>query len=678
MREDDRVSRVVKAMLRSGGDARPGTRRHPLRGGDVFVALVPLAIAAPFIRFTIKGVWDLPAGSLRFPRFASAQEPELCSCSDCTDNQRRTGESLDTGDPVQGSILVQQTAVRSRGFDATGSDATTEEIECNRWSGFGRAQGLESSLDGDTTFMMQNGVQVARMVPAKGSMGDASEVESVVTTDVLATEGGKMRLFGANASAANRSDLIEAAATDLRTVASHVETMATNSAAKGSGSAGVGKEDATVKLERSTEKQEIEKAKKISKGHVDADVAVSQIAHLPKVEISATTFLSLVETVRSRIRRLSIGSEGEVLMTSLLFIMIGILAAGAFTAYVIVHSQPSTPRETMGTGKDSGVLAFNRGEQLGRTSSGNLETTDGSPNRQAVSNRQQRDPSYAQHDRYQTLSVNRIPTATGVRVVDQFGIGHDVVDHRKDTMPYSSWEEAGALPAPKQSVVLESKRWVDGPAAATSSHLKHHLCEELVIPKKSECMLYIPPLKNNISAASVCVENVEGLMMFRAYLDNSRGLGSSATSSVQSTQLLLTDAVGSATFASCTPNVSDVQGDGETIGHVTSLTIRDHSGLVAGELYPTADGPGHYEVLMTGGWGLYVQGKENDTWRISDLKRRRLMAMLELPQFTSPRTGAPRKNERLVTIGHEVDVGLIILTVVSIDWFRVLQNKAGF
>eukprot|EP00927_Polykrikos_kofoidii_P027077 TRINITY_DN2395_c0_g1_i1.p1 TRINITY_DN2395_c0_g1~~TRINITY_DN2395_c0_g1_i1.p1 ORF type:complete len:676 (-),score=78.97 TRINITY_DN2395_c0_g1_i1:43-2070(-) len=674
MREDDRVSRVVKAMLRSGGDARPGTRRHPLRGGDVFVALVPLAIAAPFIRFTIKGVWDLPAGSLRFPRFASAQEPELCSCSDCTDNQRRTGESLDTGDPVQGSILVQQTAVRSRGFDATGSDATTEEIECNRWSGFGRAQGLESSLDGDTTFMMQNGVQVARMVPAKGSMGDASEVESVVTTDVLATEGGKMRLFGANASAANRSDLIEAAATDLRTVASHVETMATNSAAKGSGSAGVGKEDATVKLERSTEKQEIEKAKKISKGHVDADVAVSQIAHLPKVEISATTFLSLVETVRSSIKRSTVGSKGEIPMMLLLSIMVAILAAGAFTAHIIVNSQPPTQRETMETDKESGVLAFTRGEQLGRkpvaksSSSRYPETTDQSQKRADKLSREfSGDAFHAQHDHFHTSPVNRSPTATQATPVDRFSGGYDVVDHQRDTMSNSSsFGEAGTAP----------ERWLDGPAPGTSSHLEHHLCDELVIPKNSECNLYIPPLQDKISAGSVCIENVGGVMMFRANLDNSRGVGSSATSSVQSKQLVLTDAVGGATFASCTPNTSDVHRDGRKIGRVTSLNIRHYTDVIAGELYPTADGSGQYDVLMNGGWGLFVHAKSNETWRISDLKRRRLLAIVEFQHSTSPRTGPPRK-ERLVTIGPEVDAGLVILTVVGIDWLRILQNTTS-
>eukprot|EP00927_Polykrikos_kofoidii_P027078 TRINITY_DN2395_c0_g1_i2.p1 TRINITY_DN2395_c0_g1~~TRINITY_DN2395_c0_g1_i2.p1 ORF type:complete len:660 (-),score=76.16 TRINITY_DN2395_c0_g1_i2:43-2022(-) len=658
-------------MLRSAGDARPVARRSLLRMGNVFF---PLAIAAPLIRFTIKSVWDLPIGSSLFPRFPSSQEPERRSSSDCTDDRLICSELLDNLTPLQSSILMQHTAVRSIGFSAIESDQKTEATERNRTSGFGRARHLEGSLVGDAASRTQGAAQTAKTKQDKWSLGDDLPMESAAATDVLVADAVKIQKFSANASAGEKSDLIDAAATDLRTVASHVETMATNSAAKGSGSAGVGKEDATVKLERSTEKQEIEKAKKISKGHVDADVAVSQIAHLPKVEISATTFLSLVETVRSSIKRSTVGSKGEIPMMLLLSIMVAILAAGAFTAHIIVNSQPPTQRETMETDKESGVLAFTRGEQLGRkpvaksSSSRYPETTDQSQKRADKLSREfSGDAFHAQHDHFHTSPVNRSPTATQATPVDRFSGGYDVVDHQRDTMSNSSsFGEAGTAP----------ERWLDGPAPGTSSHLEHHLCDELVIPKNSECNLYIPPLQDKISAGSVCIENVGGVMMFRANLDNSRGVGSSATSSVQSKQLVLTDAVGGATFASCTPNTSDVHRDGRKIGRVTSLNIRHYTDVIAGELYPTADGSGQYDVLMNGGWGLFVHAKSNETWRISDLKRRRLLAIVEFQHSTSPRTGPPRK-ERLVTIGPEVDAGLVILTVVGIDWLRILQNTTS-
>eukprot|EP00927_Polykrikos_kofoidii_P027081 TRINITY_DN2395_c0_g1_i5.p1 TRINITY_DN2395_c0_g1~~TRINITY_DN2395_c0_g1_i5.p1 ORF type:complete len:656 (-),score=88.40 TRINITY_DN2395_c0_g1_i5:312-2279(-) len=652
-------------MLRSAGDARPVARRSLLRMGNVFF---PLAIAAPLIRFTIKSVWDLPIGSSLFPRFPSSQEPERRSSSDCTDDRLICSELLDNLTPLQSSILMQHTAVRSIGFSAIESDQKTEATERNRTSGFGRARHLEGSLVGDAASRTQGAAQTAKTKQDKWSLGDDLPMESAAATDVLVADAVKIQKFSANASAGEKSDLIDAAATDLRTVASQGETMAAYKAAKG-----VAKEGAMVTGEKSTERLEIEKVKQNTKGDVDTDVvAISQIADLPNFEVSSSSIVSLVDTLRGSIRR-SFGDSSSIPVIMLVLVIIVVFAVVWLSAHIIIHwgLEPGKDSATRASSHPAGMSAFNRGEQLGRPVVASAYSLPLPEHADRCYSREDRPLSERAEESLHTRHkqpVNRTRAATEATPPSRSSVAQRVVDHPRDATPNSSLGEGGTLPTPQQSFSASAVQF-DGPIAMTSSHLEYNLCEDLVIPKNSECVLYIPPLEQQISGSSVSVENIQGGVMFQACLDNSPGVGSNAASGVQATQLLLTDGGRSVTFASCSTL--------EEMDDVTSLSIRHASGSVAGKLRPTADGPEHFAVLMNAGWGLHIQAKSKTNMRISDLKRQRLLALVELPQGTTPMTGTPRRNARIVTIGPEVDAGLIILAVIGIDWLRSLQESKG-
>lgn len=189
----------------------------------------------------------------------------------------------------------------------------------------------------------------------------------------------------------------------------------------------------------------------------------------------------------------------------------------------------------------------------------------------------------------------------------------------------------------------------------------HYLNEELVVPEKSECVLMVPrlPTHASIAGAKVRIEDQRGTPVFYATL-----------SVEPQRKLTLSSATGNALFAYCCE--ADMSRVG---GNPKSLSMYHHTGALYGSLHllrRTAIGA-VYAVTTQSGWRLCCTcDQHNQAATIKEGEQGRLLAIIDPANDllgTSP--------TRLVTIGPDVDAGLIVLTALGVDWIIHSDTTAG-
>jgi hypothetical protein len=185
-----------------------------------------------------------------------------------------------------------------------------------------------------------------------------------------------------------------------------------------------------------------------------------------------------------------------------------------------------------------------------------------------------------------------------------------------------------------------------------------YLNEELVVPEKSECLLAVPWLAVNPAGhhVKVRVDDQRGTPVFLA-----------ALSSGLAPRLSLSSAIGDALFSyACS---ADSGASGRRAGSpINSLAFYHHSGAFYGNLSTqNRHGVGKcFTMLTQTGWGFCCLGdSEKGVVSIKEVDEHgRLLAIME-PKHDPP--------SRMVTIGPDVDAGLVVLTILGMDFLNCEQ-----
>eukprot|EP00927_Polykrikos_kofoidii_P071658 TRINITY_DN67911_c0_g1_i1.p1 TRINITY_DN67911_c0_g1~~TRINITY_DN67911_c0_g1_i1.p1 ORF type:complete len:463 (-),score=39.24 TRINITY_DN67911_c0_g1_i1:34-1422(-) len=186
------------------------------------------------------------------------------------------------------------------------------------------------------------------------------------------------------------------------------------------------------------------------------------------------------------------------------------------------------------------------------------------------------------------------------------------------------------------------------------------LCEELVVPQNSECLLIVPRLNfsNDSQPVSVIVDDVRGMPVFRATLSpiTRSSLGSIDRMSISDSRCLtLASADGDGLFAIARNDRK-------------SIALYTHSEILYGNL-EFSEASNFVFSMISGGKIMFTCNETIKAISVLSSDDRKL-AIVEPPK------NGDLNDPRSIVVGPGVDVGVILLCLFGIDWLNGLMRRS--
>lgn len=190
------------------------------------------------------------------------------------------------------------------------------------------------------------------------------------------------------------------------------------------------------------------------------------------------------------------------------------------------------------------------------------------------------------------------------------------------------------------------------------------LCPRLLVPENSECTVEMPPGTTsvlNLPGARVMLSTTSGKPLLCASFDRSSPRGRGPTE-----KLILSSTVDDEVFASCYLEVPDNDPTRQPIGIIICGSSGDQFGRLAAVTSHSRWGRGFN--LSTPAGQMFFQDRGARVVRVLDGNGFLAAVAEEL-------VGPSCINARTVTAGPHVDIGLIALSLMGIDWLTSDQDK---